>query len=157
MTFLTMVKEKKGSQAVRRSVQLLFLVIVCFIGFRFSLFAGALEKGMLPLVDRPPGVEVFLPIGALVSLKYFILTGIINEIHPSGLILFLIICSTALVIRKGFCSWVCPFGLLSEYLSKVHCLIFTKGVMLPFWLDRILRSIRYLLAGFFIRSISFIR
>ncbi|MCK5696013.1 MAG: hypothetical protein KAH62_05365 [Desulfobacula sp.] len=79
MKFVKMLKAKKVSQAVRRSVQLLFLIIVCFIGFRFSQFAGALEKGMLPLVDRPPGVEVFLPIGALVSLKYFVLTGIINS------------------------------------------------------------------------------
>jgi len=150
-----MAKEKKGSQAVRRGIQFLFLIIVCFIGFRFSQFAGALEKGMLPLVDRPPGVEVFLPIGALVSLKYFIFSGIINEIHPSGLVLFLIICSTAFIFRKGFCSWVCPFGLLSEYLSKVHYLIFKQEVRLPLWLDRILRSIKYFLAGFFIWSIFF--
>ncbi|MCD4721373.1 MAG: 4Fe-4S binding protein [Desulfobacula sp.] len=155
MEFLRMVKEEKGSQAVRRGVQFLFLIIVCFIGFRFSQFAGALEKGMLPLVDRPPGVEVFLPIGALVSLKYFVFTGIINEIHPSGLVLFLIICATAVVIKKGFCSWVCPFGLLSEYLSKVHYLIFKQGVRLPLWLDRILRGIKYLLAGFFIWTIFF--
>ena len=150
-----MSKEKKRSQAVRRGVQFLFLIVVCFIGFRFSQFAGALEKGMLPLVDRPPGVEVFLPISALVSLKYFIFTGIINDIHPSGLVIFLIICSTAFIIKKGFCSWICPFGLLSEYLSKVHYLIFKQEVIFPLWLDRILRSIKYFLAGFFIWSIFF--
>ncbi len=155
MKIVKMVKEKRGSQAVRRGIQFLFLIIVCFIGFRFSQFAGVLEKGMIPLVDRPPGVEVFLPIGALVSLKYFILTGIINDVHPSGFILFLIICSTALIIKKGFCSWICPFGLLSEYLSKAHYLIFKKGLSLPLWLDRILRSIKYLLAGFFIWTIFF--
>jgi len=155
LKILNTVKEKTGSQAVRRGIQFLFLILVCFIGFRFSQFAGALEKGMLPLVDRPPGVEVFLPIGALVSLKYFIFTGIINEIHPSGLVIFLIICSTAVILKKGFCSWICPFGLLSEYLSKVHYMIFRQEVRLPLWLDRILRSIKYLLAGFFIWSIFF--
>ena len=155
MRFLKLIKKRKGSQAVRRGIQFLFLIIVCFIGVRFSQFAGALEKGILPLVDRPPGVEVFLPISALVSLKYFIFTGIINEVHPSGLILFIIICMTALIVKKGFCSWVCPFGLLSEYLSKIHYLIFTRGVNPPVWLDRILRTIKYLLALFFIWSIFF--
>ncbi len=150
-----MVKVNLSSQTVRRGVQILFLIIVCFIGFRFSQFAGALEKGMLPLVDRPPGVEVFLPIGALVSLKYFVLTGIINEVHPSGLVLFLIICVTAFIAKKGFCSWVCPFGLLSEYLVKVHYQIFKHGLCLPFWLDRILRTGKYFLAGFFIWTIFF--
>ena len=97
-----MVKVNLSSQTVRRGVQILFLIIVCFIGFRFSQFAGALEKGMLPLVDRPPGVEVFLPIGALVSLKYFVFTGIINEVHPSGLVLFSIICVTAFIVWEAW-------------------------------------------------------
>ena len=124
-----------GSRNVRRGIQLLLLIIVCFIGFRFSQFASALERGMIPLVDRPAGVEAFLPISALVSLKYFIFTGIINEIHPSGLVLFFIICTTAFIVRKGFCSWICPFGLLSEYFLKLHYMIFKKGVTLPFWPD----------------------
>jgi len=149
-------EQTTGFPAVRRGVQLLFLVIVCFIGFRFSLFVGPLEKGLLPVVDRPPGVEAFLPISALVSLKHFVLTGTLNEIHPSGLVLFLIICATALIVRKGFCGWVCPFGLLSEYLTKLHFLIFRQGVRLPRWLDRVLRTGKYLLAAFFIWSI-FIR
>ncbi len=144
---------EKRSLAVRRAVQFLFLMIVCIIGIRFSQFAGPLEKGMLPVVERPPGVEAFLPISALVSLKFYVLTGILNEIHPSGLVLFLIICATPLIARKGFCAWVCPFGLLSEYLAKLHFLIFQQGVRPPRWLDRVLRTGKYLLAAFFIGSI----
>ena len=154
--FLKRIKENKSSQTVRRGVKLLFLAIACLIGLRFIHFAGQLEKGIIPLVDRPPGVEAFLPISALISLKYFVLTGIINDIHPSGLVLFLIICATAFVIRKGFCAWVCPFGLLSEYLGKIHYRLFKRGVRLPSWLDRLLRTIKYFFAGFFIWSIFLI-
>ncbi|MCK5100774.1 MAG: hypothetical protein KAR45_21880, partial [Desulfobacteraceae bacterium] len=71
MELLKIIKSKKASQMLRRGVQFLFLIIVCYIGFRFIEFTGQLEKGLLPLVDRPPGVEMFLPISALVSLKYF--------------------------------------------------------------------------------------
>ena len=144
-----------GSQEIRSVVQVLFFCVVCYIGFRFAQFATALEKGMVPVVDRPPGVEAFLPISALVSLKYFVLTHVINEIHPSGLVLFLLICTTALIVKKGFCSWVCPFGLLSEYLLTLHKLIFKNSLHLPGWLDRLLRSTKYFLALFFIWSIFF--
>ena len=99
MELLKKVKSKEASQMVRRGVQFLFLIIVCYVGLRFVEFAGWLEKGILPLVDRPPGVEMFLPISALVSLKYFIFTGIINDVHPSGFVLFLIICATALIVK----------------------------------------------------------
>ncbi|MCP3900213.1 MAG: 4Fe-4S binding protein [Desulfobacteraceae bacterium] len=155
MELLQKPRGEKGSQIVRRWVQFLFLVIVCFVGYRFVEFVSPLENGILPLVDRPPGVEMFLPISALVSLKYFAFTGIVNDVHPSGFILFIIICTTALIVKKGFCSWVCPFGLFSEYLLKIHYLIFKKKVTIPNILDKILRSIKYLLALFFLWSIFF--
>ncbi|MBU1343589.1 MAG: 4Fe-4S binding protein [Proteobacteria bacterium] len=139
----------------RRFVQILFLMLVINIGIKFYLFVSQIEAGILPNFERPPGVEAFLPISALVSLKHFLFTGTINEIHPSALVLFLIICLTALIAKKGFCSWVCPFGLLSEVLGKIHSHVFKKGLSIPFQLDLILRSLKYVIAGFFIYSIFY--
>jgi polyferredoxin len=139
----------------RTFVQYLFFAMVIYIGIVFTLFVSLIEKGLLPGFERPPGVEAFLPISALVSLKYYLFTGIINRIHPSALVLFLMICLTALFAKKGFCSWVCPIGLLSETLSKPHFLIFKNGISMPGWLDRILRSLKYILAGFFIWSVFY--
>jgi len=98
----------------RRSVQILFLLAVVFIGAKFYLFVSCIEKGVTPDFERPAGVEAFLPISALVSLKHLLYTGTINRIHPSGLVLFLMICFTAVFAKKGFCSWVCPVGTLSD-------------------------------------------
>ena len=139
----------------RRMVQFLFLGIVIHTGILFALFVHQAEQGRLPDFDRPPAVEAFLPIGALVSLKHFLFTGTVNRIHPAGLVLFLTICATALLAKKGFCSWVCPVGLLSETLSRFHVRLFGKGLILPSWLDVPLRSVKYLLAGFFIWTIFF--
>jgi polyferredoxin len=100
-------------------------------------------------------VEAFLPISALVSLKHWLYTGMINSIHPSALVLFLIICFTALFTKKGFCSWVCPIGLLSEYLAKLHSRIFKRDLKLPYLLDAMLRSLKYLIAGFFLYQIFY--
>jgi polyferredoxin len=62
-------------------------------------------------------------------------TGIINPIHPSGLVILLMALVTALLSKRGFCSWVCPFGLLTEYLNRLHSVIFRKKVNVPLWLD----------------------
>lgn len=146
------VKNNRG-RWTRRLVQAGAFVITLFIGIQFYRFASALAGGALPTVARPPGVEAFLPISALVSLKYFLFTGIINQIHPSGLVIFLIICLTALLFKRGFCSWICPVGLASEILARLQGAIFKHGVRVPKWLDRGLCSIKYLLLGFFVWTI----
>ena len=140
-------------QIYRKIIQYLFLAVIVLIGVQFSLFVSHLEKGLLPTTTRPPGIEAFLPISSLISFKYWLVTGIFNPIHPSGLIIFLVILSTAILLKRGFCSWVCPFGLLTEYLNKLHRLIFRKDIRLPRWLDYPLRSLKYLLLFFFIWAI----
>jgi polyferredoxin len=140
-------------QAYRKIVQYLFLAVTLLIGVQFSIFVGQLEKGVLPTMMRPPGIEAFLPISSLISFKYWLLTGIFNPIHPSGLIIFLVILSTAILLKRGFCSWVCPIGLLTEYLNRLHRFIFRKDIKVPRWLDYPLRSLKYLLLLFFLWAI----
>lgn len=141
--------------STRRLIQLLSCIIVLTIGFQFYTFVAQLENGIIPGFERPPGVEAFLPISALVSLKHFFVTGKINTIHPSALVIFSIICMTALIVKKGFCSWVCPIGLLSDILEKLNGLFFKQKVVLPIWADVLLRSVKYGLAGFFVWSIFY--
>ena len=144
---------KNNIQLYRKIVQYLFLGIIVLIGVQFALFVNQLGKGLLPTITRPPGIEGFLPISSLISFKYWLVTGIFNPIHPSGLIIFLVILATAILLKRGFCSWVCPFGLLTEYLNRLHRLIFRKDVRVPRWLDYPLRSLKYLLLFFFIWAI----
>jgi polyferredoxin len=140
-------------QFYRKIVQYLFLAVTLLIGVQFTLFVKQLEKGILPTIARPPGIEAFLPISSLISFKYWLVTGVFNPIHPSGLVIFLAILSTAVLLKRGFCSWVCPFGLLTEYLNRLHRLIFRKAARVPRWLDYPLRSLKYLLLLFFIWAI----
>jgi polyferredoxin len=140
-------------QAYRKIVQYLFLAVTLLIGVQFGIFVSQLEKGILPTMTRPPGIEAFLPISSLISFKYWLLTGVFNPIHPSGLIIFLVILSTAILLKRGFCSWVCPIGLLTEYLNRLHRFIFRKDIKVPRWLDYPLRSLKYLLLLFFLWAI----
>ncbi len=140
---------------VRQMCQVLFLVTALLIGIRFYQFTVPLEQGMVQDIQRPPGVEAFLPISALVSLKYFALTHGINEIHPSGLLIFLFVVLTAVWVKKSFCSWVCPIGFLSEILTHLHFRLFKKGVKLTPLLDFALRGLKYCILAFFLFTILY--
>jgi len=139
----------------RQLIQIAFILILTWIGIEFYLFVGQLEQGITPTITRPPGAEAFLPISALISLNYLLLTGIFNTIHPSALVLLLIIGITAILLKKGFCSWVCPFSWLSEMLTELHVKIFDRQLRVPKWLDYPLRSLKYLLLFFFVWAVFF--
>ncbi len=137
-------------QSVRYFVQILFVALILWIGYDFIRFVNWAEAGGVgEPVSRPQGVESFLPISALISLKYWLLTGVINNIHPAGLVIFLAILAISLVVSKAFCSWICPVGFLSEALALVGEKIFGRNFHLPRWLDYPLRSVKYLLLFFF--------
>ncbi len=137
-----------SSEKIRLSVQIIFLLITLYTGWRFIEFVHYLRYGGMP-VTRPPGVEAFLPLSSLISLKYWILTGIYNSIHPAGLAIFLVILFMGVFLKRSFCSWVCPIGFLSEYLWKLGRKIFGRNLVLPKFLDYPLRSLKYIILIFF--------
>ena len=61
--------------------------------------------------------------------------------------------SMAFLLRKAFCSWLCPVGTLSEYLWRAGQKAFKRNFPLPGWLDLPLRGLKYLLLGFFVWAI----
>lgn len=146
---------KEDSQFLRMTVQTAFALLCAWIGIEFYLFARwGMSGGTEAFVARPPGAEGFLPISALISLKYFLLTGIINAVHPSGLFILLAIFAVSLLLKKAFCSWLCPIGTLSESLWMLGRKMFRRNITLPRWLDYPLRSLKYIILGFFAWSVA---
>lgn len=146
---------REDSQFLRTTVEAVFALLCIWIGVEFYLFVRwGMSGGSEALVSRPPGAEGFLPISALISLKYFLLTGAVNGIHPSGLFILLAIIAVSLLLKKAFCSWMCPIGTLSESLWMLGRKLFRRNLTLPRWLDYPLRSLKYILMGFFVWSVS---
>lgn len=144
-------QEKNKAPLERSGVQLLFAIITIFIGIQFIRFVNShLDPEAVAIVSRPSGVEAFLPISALVSLKAWLVTGIFDKIHPAGLVLFLLIITISLALKRSFCSWICPIGTLSEGLALLGKKIFGRNFTLPTWLDYIFRSLKYILLSFFV-------
>ncbi len=138
----------------RSAVQWGFFFWVLYIGLKFGLFVHHFESGgAAPYHSRPQGVEGFLPIGALVSLKHWMATGIFDTIHPAALVLFLTFMAMSLLAKKSFCSWLCPVGTLSEGLWKIGRRLFGRNFHPWTWLDVGLRGIKYLLLFFFVKII----
>jgi Pyruvate/2-oxoacid:ferredoxin oxidoreductase delta subunit len=145
---------KEDSQAQRSFVQLTFVLLCLWIGVEFYSFVrwglGGASHSFYP---RPPGVEGFLPISALISLKYFVTTGIVNAVHPSALFILIAVLAVSMVVKKAFCSWLCPIGTLSESLWLLGQKLFGRNLDLPRWLDLPLRALKYILLAFFLWSI----
>jgi len=144
----------KSVSTTRTVVQWFFLFWVVGIGVRFGIFVNSVESGAAaPFVSRPPGVEGFLPIGALTSLKYWLVSGEIHPVHPAALVIFLTILLMSLLAKKSFCSWLCPVGTFSEAAYKVGRKLFGRNFRIWRWLDITLRGIKYLLLLIFVKLI----
>lgn len=153
------VKQPEGSPLIsfltatrlRRLVQLGVLFLVLAIGVQFSLFVASRLDPSRPSVARPPGVAGFLPIAGLMGLRNWALTGRLDEVQPSAAVLLLLALLASLVLKKSFCSWICPVGTLSEWLWRLRAKLFSRwpahGV--PRWLDAIVMAPKYLTLAFF--------
>ena len=138
------------SQRIRHIVQGLFVALNAWIGLQFFLWVRFFEKGGNALyVPRPAGVEGWLPIAGLMNFKYLLLTGHAPLIHPAAMYLFIGFLLMSVLLKKAFCSWLCPVGTLSENLWKLGRRILGRNFHLPQWGDIPLRGLKYLLLGFF--------
>ena len=143
-----------NSPRIRHRVQFLFLVLNVWIGIQFYLFVRYYESGGVSLyASRPPGVEGWLPIASLMNLKVLLLTGTVPRVHPAGMFLLLAFLGISILLRKAFCSWLCPVGTLSEYLWKLGRDTFRSEWLLPRWADVDLRSLKYILLGLFLLAV----
>lgn len=135
---------------IRYVVQWLIFTMVLYSGYRFFIFVRELEQGLIPSVSRPPSVEGFMPIGALMALKLWITKNIFAPVHPAALVIFIGALLLALLLKKSFCGWICPVGTLSDGVWKIGERTMGKNFTLPAYIDYPLRSIKYLLMAFFI-------
>lgn len=141
-------------QSPRRWVQLGVLALTLGIGAQFYIFLNQAMSTGLITVPRPPGVEGFLPIGALMGFKLWATTGVWDPVHPAAMVILGFAFLISLVARKSFCGWFCPVGTVSEWLSALGMRIFGRQFTPPKWLHYPLSGLKYLVLGFFIWVIA---
>jgi polyferredoxin len=147
--------DRETSQQWRRGFQFLFLLLNVWLGGQFYLWVRQFESGAShPVISRPAGVEGWLPIAGMMNLRYWLLTGRIPAIHPAAMFLLVAFLAMSFLLRKSFCSWLCPIGTISEWLWRAGSRIFRRSFRLPRWLDLPLRGLKYLLLGFFVWAVT---
>lgn len=143
------------SQIFRLVTQGLFLALNIWIGVQFYLWVRWAESGgRIPSVSRPAGVEGWLPIEGMMQFKYVLATAHLPKVHPAAFFLFVAFTLSSLIFRKSFCGWICPVGTLSEYLWKLGNQVFGRNFRIPRGIDLPLRSLKYLLLGFFLYAVT---
>jgi polyferredoxin len=136
---------------IRHVVQWVFVALNLWVGVQFLLWVRYFESGGSGFfVARPSGAEGWLPIAGLMNFKYFLFTGDVPTVHPAAMFLFISFVLMSLLLKKAFCSWLCPVGTLSENLHRLGSKIFGRNVRLPRWADIPLRGLKYLLLAFFL-------
>jgi polyferredoxin len=143
------------SQRLRRLVQTVFLLLNVWIGVEFYRFVQYYETGgQTAWTARPAGIEGWLPIASLMNLKAWLTTWSIPPTHAAGMFLLAAFLGISWLLRKSFCSWLCPVGTLSEWLWKLGTETFRRNWALPRWADLPLRSLKYILLGLFLYAVG---
>lgn len=150
----TMTHGKTYIRKTRYAVQLFFLLLTGLIGYQFYSFVQHFQMPGYPFVSRPPSVDAFMPIAGLVSLKYFLFTGVVEPFHPAALIMFVAILAVSVFLKKGFCGWICPIGTVSQYLWMAGEKIFGRNFRLEKYTDIAMRSIKYFVMALFLLLIG---
>lgn len=141
-------------QPLRTAIQYFYLAFSIWLGISFFRFVLHFRSGGLSTpVDRPAGVDAFLPISGLMGLKDWLSRGEINSVHPAAVVVFVTVIAVSLLLKRSFCSWICPVGAISELLWKLGFSRLRRNIRPPKLLDMILRGVKYLLLAFFLVSI----
>lgn len=138
-------------QPLRILIQCSFLVFMIWLVIRFYQFVQLASSGVEQFnVVRPDGIDGFLPISGLVGTASWVKGGGINSIHPAAVVVFVTVILLSLLLRRSFCSWICPVAIVSECSWKLGFRLLHRNWHVPARLDNALRGLKYLLMGLFI-------
>jgi len=146
--------DRDYSQQLRHLFQGVFLALNLYLGALFYLWVRQFEGRPLIAASRPAGIEGWLPIAGMMNFKYWLLTGRVPPLHPAAMFLLITFVAMAWLLRKAFCSWLCPIGTLSEMLAALGRKVLGRNFVITKWADIPLRGFKYLLLGFFVWAIG---
>lgn len=142
-------------QPLRILVQCSFLGFMIWLGYCFYQFVQMVNTGVTGInIARPDGIDGFLPISGLLGTASWVKGGVINSIHPAAVVVFVTVIVVSLLLRRSFCSWICPVAAVSECAWKAGFRLMRRSWRPPSWLDNAFRSLKYLLMAFFVYFIA---
>lgn len=138
----------------RKLSQAYFLFLFLIAGYLlYKAIHLVSTVGLEAFQYRFPSLEGFLPISSTVGLRYWLMTGEFDSIHPAGLTILLLVIISAFLLKRGFCSHICPIGTISEYAYKIRLYFFKFKIPLPALISFLLRIPKYFLLAFLLAAV----
>lgn len=109
----------------------------------FLLFWRYVSQGEGLPYPRPDAADAFLPFAGLAQLKLWVATGTWDHARPAAGIVLLAIIVTAWLFRRAPCSWLCPLGIVAEWIGRLGGRVMGGHIVFPRWLDRVLLAAKY--------------
>ncbi len=142
---LTQIQPLKSKRAwyrspavIRQGVMLFFFLFLLHVAYDHQVRGGG-PKGS-------PSVEAYCPFGGIETLYQFVTTGgFIRHIEPSALILLGAVLLLTLLLSRGFCGWICPFGSVQEWLGLLGRRIFGRSYNPTGPWEKRLRGLKYVI------------
>ena len=110
--------------SLRNRFQLVLFLMTLAIGLQFYFFVEQAGNGGPITIQRPAGVEGFLPIGALLGWKQLLTTGIWDPVHPAAMVILLYAAVVSLLFEN-------PFAVGSA--RSEHCLNGSGSLVIECW------------------------
>lgn len=133
---------KKKKKSIRRWVQLILFLLIAAISVNHSL----VESGKGLSFFSTASLHAVCPFGGVVTLYQLLGLGtFVKKIHPSSVVLMVVVFSSAILMGPLFCGWICPFGTFQEWIGKIGKKLFKKKYnrFIPYKYDTYLRWLRY--------------
>jgi ferredoxin/copper chaperone CopZ len=101
-------RQGRALRHVRWTVQAAVLGAALFAGVRLAMSLGG------------TGVERYCPFGGLETAWSVVTRGTMScATGEHNITLMAALLLSALLVRKGFCSWICPVGTIGEWLARI--------------------------------------
>jgi polyferredoxin len=127
----------------RETARFAFTATLLFALIEYIRFWQYVQTGAGAAVTRPVVADAFLPLGGLAALKVWLATGFWDPFHPVAIVVVIAVLLTAWLCRRAACSWLCPLGMVSEYLGKLGKKLLGRQIRMPRWLDSTLIGLKY--------------
>ncbi|WP_250849105.1 4Fe-4S binding protein, partial [Escherichia coli] len=147
----------RNASSWRKATQFLLLAINIYIGVTFYYWVRYFETaGTSVYIPRPGGIEGWLPIAGLMNIRYTLETGFLPPIHAASMLLLVAFILISLLLKKAFCSWLCPLGTLYELLGDLEKKVCGHHFNLPRWRDIAQHNLKYLFRRFIMNNAMWI-
>lgn len=99
-------------------------------------------------VAHPEATAGLVPLGALMSLIAWMKSGVFDPIMPASVVIILAAATLSVVLKRGFCGYVCPVGASVSAIGWAGRLLRRgRPARINRWVDISLRVPKYFLAA----------